>query len=182
MRILVTAATRHGASREIATIVAGILEDAGIEADVRESDDVMSLAGYDGVIMGSAVYMGRWLDAARQVVERCHGEFAGRSVWLFSCGPVGEPAKPDGEPADIAAIRAATGAIEHRLFPGRLVKSELGFSEKVVVAGVRAQYGDYRPWDEIMTWARGIANRIRAADLAATLDTPVAEPVGTRSI
>ena len=133
MKILVTAATRHGSTREIATLVAGILEDAGVETDVPEPADVMSLAGYDGVVIGSAVYMGRWLDPARQMIERCQGEFPGRHVWLFSCGPLGEPAIPDREPADIAAMRAATGAVDHRVFPGRLVKSELGLAEKLVV-------------------------------------------------
>lgn len=172
MKILVTAASRHGSAREIASLAAGILEDAGIETDVREPDDVMSLAGYDGVVMGSAVYMGRWLDPARQMIERCHGEFPGRLVWLFSCGPLGEPPKPDGEPADVAALRAATGAVEHHVFPGRLVKSELGFAEKVAMAGVSAAYGDFRPWDDVMTWARGIADRLRTIDLAATLEIP----------
>ncbi len=177
MKILVTAATRHGSTKEIASLIAGLLEDAGLEADVLEPDDVMSLAGYDAAVIGSGVYMGRWLEPARQVIERCRGDFAGRRVWLFSCGPLGDPAKPDGEPADVEALRVATGAIEHRVFPGRLVKSELGFGERVVVAGVRAPYGDYRPWRDITTWAQGIANGLRSVDLAATLDIPVAEPV-----
>ena len=179
MKILVTAASRHGSTKEIATLIAGLMEDAGLEADVREPDDVMSLAGYDAAVIGSAVYMGRWLDPARQLIERCHGEFAGRRVWLFSCGPLGEPAKPDSEPAEVAALREATGAIDHRVFPGSLVRSELGFGEKVVVAGVHAPYGDYRPWDDITTWARAIANWLRTVDLATILDIPVAEPIGS---
>lgn len=179
MKILVTAATRHGSTNEIARLIARLLEDAGLDADVVEPDDVLSLAGYDAAVIGSAVYMGRWLEPARQVIDRCRGEFAGRRVWLFSSGPLGDPAKPDGQPADVEALQVATGAIDHRVFPGRLVKSELGLGERVVVAGVRAPYGDYRPWDDITAWARGIANRLRTADLAATLDIPVAEPVGT---
>ena len=130
----------------------------------------------------SSAAVSTWADGSilpARLIERCHGEFAGRRVWLFSCGPLGEPAKPDSEPAEVEALREATGAIDHRVFPGRLVRSELGFGEKVVVAGVRAPYGDYRPWDDIMTWARRIANGLRTVDLAATLDIPVAEPIGT---
>jgi len=177
MKILVTAASRHGSTKEIATVIAGLMEDAGLEADVREPDEIRSLAGYDAAVIGSGVYMGRWLDPARRLIERCHDEFAGRRVWLFSCGPLGEPAKPDGEPAEVELLREATGAIDHRVFPGRLVRSELGFGEKVVVAGVRAPYGDYRPWDDITIWARRIANGLRSVDLATTLDIPAAEPV-----
>lgn len=170
MRVLVTAASRHGSTADIARIIGGILQDAGIDTDIREPADVTSLAGYDGVVIGSGVYMGKWLDPARQLVDRCTGDFAGRSVWLFSSGPLGEPAKPDGEPIDADLMRAATAAIDHHVFPGRLVKTELGFAEKVVVAGVRAPYGDFRPWDDVATWTRGIADRLRAVDLAATLD------------
>jgi len=177
MKILVTAASRHGSSAEIARLIGGILEDAGIDVDILEPDDVTSLAGYDGAVIGSSVYMGRWLDPVRRLIDRCHGEFAGRSVWLFSSGPLGEPAKPESETIDVERMRTATGAVDHRVFPGRLVKSELGFAEKVVVAGVRAPYGDFRPWDDVSTWARGIADRLRTIDLATTLDIEAATPV-----
>jgi menaquinone-dependent protoporphyrinogen oxidase len=177
MRVLVAAATRHGSTMEIATIIAGILEDAGLEVDIKAPEDVRSVADYDGVVIGSAVYMGRWLEPARQFVDRCGGDLLGRSVWLFSSGPLGDPAKPDIEPPDAVLMRTATAAIDHQVFPGRLAKSELGFAEKVVVAGVRAPYGDFRPWDDVASWARGIGDRLRTADLAATLDIATATPV-----
>jgi menaquinone-dependent protoporphyrinogen oxidase len=177
MNVLVTAATRHGSTMEIATIIAGILEDAGLDTDVKPPGEVRSVEGYEAVVIGSAVYMGRWLEPARDLIHRVNGELAGRSVWLFSSGPLGESPKPDGELTEIAALRTATGAIDHRVFPGRLVKSELGLAEKVVVAGVRAPYGDFRPWDDLTTWARGIADRLRTIDLAATADIPTPTPV-----
>jgi menaquinone-dependent protoporphyrinogen oxidase len=172
MNVLITAATRHGSTMEIARIIGGILEDRGIDTDIVEPDSVSSLADYDGVVIGSAVYMGRWLEPARELIERCGRDFVGRSVWLFSSGPLGEPAKPDGEPVDVEAMRAATGAIDHRVFPGRILRGELGFAEKVVVAGVRAPEGDFRPWDDVMTWALHIADRLRTIDLAMVLDIP----------
>jgi menaquinone-dependent protoporphyrinogen oxidase len=177
MKILVTAASRHGSSAEIARLIGGILEDAGIDVEILEPDDVTSVAGYDGAVIGSSVYMGRWLEPVRRLIDRCHEEFAGRSVWLFSSGPLGEPAKPESDPIDAEPLWTATGAMDHRIFPGRLVKSELGFAEKVVVAGVRAPCGDFRPWDDVSTWARGIAHRLRTIDLAATLDIPTPTPV-----
>jgi menaquinone-dependent protoporphyrinogen oxidase len=172
MKVLVTAATRHGSTMEIARIIGGILEDRGIETEIVEPDSVSSLTDYDGVVLGSALYMGRWLAPARRLIGRCSGDFVGRSVWLFSSGPLGEPAKPGGEPVDVEHMRAATGAIDHRVFPGRILKGELGFAEKVVVAGVRAPEGDFRPWDDVMSWALHIADRLRTVDLAKVLDIP----------
>ena len=177
MNVLVTAATRHGSTMEIAMIIAGILEDAGVDTEVKRPDDVQSIEGYDGVVIGSAVYLGRWLEPARRLIDRCSGQFAGSSVWLFSSGPLGESPKPASEPVDAEAMRTATGAIDHRVFPGRLDKSELGVGEKLVVAGVRAPYGDFRPWDDVVTWARAIVDRIRTIELAAALAIPASPPV-----
>ena len=160
MKVLVTVASRHGSAAEIGRVVARILADAGIETDVREPASVETLDGYGGVILGSAIYMGRWLEAAREFVARFGPELRSLPVWSFSSGPLGDPAKPEGEPAEVVAMSAATGAIEHRMFAGRLVKSELGFGEKLVVAGVKAPYGDFRPWEDILAWGRGIADRM----------------------
>jgi menaquinone-dependent protoporphyrinogen oxidase len=66
MRVLVTAATRHDATREIAEAISAGLLARGIEAESRPIDKVTDLAGYDAVVLGSAVYMGRWLKLARR--------------------------------------------------------------------------------------------------------------------
>jgi menaquinone-dependent protoporphyrinogen oxidase len=168
MNVLVTASSRHGSTSEIAHVIAGILTDEGLDATVREPEEVTTLDGVDAVIIGSGVYMGRWLEPAKSFVERLGPVLAGRPVWLYSSGPLGEPAKPETEPVDVAAIREATKAVEHRLFAGRLVKSELGFGEKLVVRGVRAPYGDFRPWTDIAAWAQDIARQLAATPVAAS--------------
>jgi menaquinone-dependent protoporphyrinogen oxidase len=165
MNVLITAATRQGSTMQIARIIGAILQDRGIDTDIVEPDSVSSLADYDGVVLGSAVYMGRWLEPARQVIGRCSGDFVGRTVWLFSSGPLGEP-------FDVEPMRVATGAIDHKVFPGRLVKAELRLAEKVVAGGVHAPEGDFRPWDDVVTWALGIADFLRTVALAQALDIP----------
>jgi menaquinone-dependent protoporphyrinogen oxidase len=65
---------------------------------------------FDAVVLGSAVYMGQWMKPARELVEGSSAELAARPVWLFSSGPVGEPAKPADNPVDVAKILQATKA------------------------------------------------------------------------
>jgi len=72
-------------------------------------------------------------------------------------GPLGVPPKPESDPVDIPALVARTRAREHRVFTGRLDTNRLGLGERIVVKGVRAAEGDFRPWDEIRAWAREIA-------------------------
>ena len=157
MRVLVTAASKHGSTSDIAQAIRTALTAHQIEADVRSIENVLTLDGYDAVVLGSAIYMGHWLDPAKRFVERLGPDLRKRPVWLFSSGPLGDPAKPEAPPADAAAMLEATGAREHVVFSGSLDKHRLGLAERAVAAAVKAPEGDFRPWDKIDAWAGEIA-------------------------
>ncbi len=65
-RMLVTAASRHGATAEIAQATGQALAERGLTVAVIPPADVRSIGGYDAVIIGSAVYMSHWLDPAKK--------------------------------------------------------------------------------------------------------------------
>jgi menaquinone-dependent protoporphyrinogen oxidase len=163
MKVLVSAASRHGATAEIARAIGVELDAAGIEADVRRPEDVRSVASYDAAVLGSGVYAGRWLGPAKELIERESDALAARPVWLFSSGPIGDPPKPEEEPADVARLRESTHAIDHRTFAGRLDRRQLGFAERAIVAVVHAPDGDFRQWDAVTAWASSIARQLQAA-------------------
>jgi menaquinone-dependent protoporphyrinogen oxidase len=160
MTVLVSVASKHGATAEIGERIAQELERAGVAAVVVPPEQVTSLEGFDAVILGSGIYAGRWLEPARRLVERHADGLRARPVWLFSSGPVGDPAKPDGDPTDAIPMREATMAREHRVIPGRLDRSELGFAERAITKVVGAAEGDFRPWTEVDAWARSIAGQL----------------------
>jgi menaquinone-dependent protoporphyrinogen oxidase len=162
MRVLVTAASKYGATAEIAAAIAEVLDEHGLEATVLPPKQVKGVDGYDAVVVGSAVYAGHWLKPARELVERLGNELAGRPVWLFSSGPVGDPPKPEEDPVDVADLLAATGAREHRIFAGKLVRKQLSFPERAIVSALRVPEGDFRDWTEIRQWAAGIADAMGA--------------------
>ena len=161
MRVLVSAATRHGATGEIAEAIRGTLVREGFDVDVIEPSRVTGLDGWDAVILGSAIYMGRWLEPARELVERNRAQLLLRPTWLFSSGPIGNPPKPAEEPPEVVAITESIRALGYRLFPGRLEKAELGFSEKAIIAALRVREGDFRPWRDIEAWAMEIAAELK---------------------
>ena len=161
MRVLVVAASKHGATLDIAELIAGTLADAGVEAVVQAPEDVASVDDYDAAIVGSAVYIGRWMSSARQFVERNAIALGNLPVWLFSSGPAGDPPLPAGDPADVAELKRLTHAREHRVFAGRIDRQALAFGEKIVVSAVHAPSGDFRSPAEIKGWAAGIAWSLR---------------------
>jgi menaquinone-dependent protoporphyrinogen oxidase len=167
MKVLVSAASKHGATSEIAEEIGKVLHDTlhergdDVVVDVRPPERVSSVEDYDAVVLGSAVYAGHWLEPAREVVERNAGALSERPVWLFSSGPVGEPPKPaEEESVDVSDILEATGARDHRVFTGRLDKGALGFAEKAIVLALRVAEGDFRDWDAIRIWAGEIATEL----------------------
>jgi menaquinone-dependent protoporphyrinogen oxidase len=170
MRILVTAATRYGATGEIARVIGEVLGERGLDPTVLPPEQVDRLDGYDAVVLGSAVYAGHWLKPARELVDRFGGALAGRPVWLFSSGPVGDPPKPEEDPVDVAELLDATGAREHRVFAGKVDRTRLRFPDRAIVSALRVPEGDFRDWTGIRRWAAGIADALGAGPEAPAGD------------
>lgn len=166
MRVLVSVASRHDATRELGTAIARVLQSAGIKVDVLDPERVASVEPYDAIVLGSAVYAGRWLPAARELADREVDRLRARHVWLFSSGPIGSPPRPEQEPADAIAIQERVDAVDHQVFEGRLDRARLSLAEKIVASAARAQPGDFRPWDDVVEWARWIAAALVPAMLA----------------
>jgi len=160
MKVLVCAATKYGATSEIAQAIADVLAAKGLKVTVIPPEEVSAIEEFDAVVLGSAVYMGRWMKPARELAERQAAALGARPVWLFSSGPVGEPAKPADNPVDVTEILRATKARDHQVFAGKLVKKHLSFSDRAMVSAIRAQEGDFRNWAEIRAWAAGVADTL----------------------
>ena len=158
MKALVAVASRHNATHDIAELVADELQASGLEVDLRAADAVPDITAYDAVVLGSGVYMGRWLPAARHFVDVHKRALRTVPVWLFSSGPLGaEDPKPQGDPVDIPELVEATHAREHRVFAGKLEKRSLGLAERLMAKAVRAPEGDFRDLGAVIEWSRSIA-------------------------
>jgi menaquinone-dependent protoporphyrinogen oxidase len=95
MRVLVAVGSRHGSTIDIANQLAAELRIFGLIADVQNVENVRDLDACEAVVVGSAVYMGRWVPSARSFVERFRTQLTDLPVWIFSSGPLGDPPVPD---------------------------------------------------------------------------------------
>jgi menaquinone-dependent protoporphyrinogen oxidase len=158
MRVLVSAASRHGATSEIADHIATTLKARGLEPINIGPEHVDDLDEYQAAVIGSAVYAGHWMQEARDLAGRVAAHAGALDVWLFSSGGVGDPPMPDSDPVEIADLAEATFARGHRLFAGKVDSAKLNFGERAILRAVRAPEGDFRPWGDITTWAESIAD------------------------
>ena len=159
MNILVAVASRHGSTYEIAEAIADEIEQAGLKADLHEINQHPYLPKYDAAVIGSAVYMGRWLTEAKNFLEENQAELVEMPVWLFSSGPLGDDLseiETETEPYNIDELMSMTRAVGHEVFVGKLDKEQLGLGEKLVVRMVKAPVGDFRDWQAVRSWAKEI--------------------------
>ena len=86
MQILLTASSRHGATDEVAAVIAEQLRAAGIDVVRARPEYVTDIEGYDAFVLGSAVYMTQWTDEAVDFTRRFRDALRDRPVWAFSVG------------------------------------------------------------------------------------------------
>jgi menaquinone-dependent protoporphyrinogen oxidase len=154
VRVLVTYGTRNGSTASIAEIIGSTLRRDGVDADVRSAEQVRSVTGYDAVVLGAALYTGRWHRHARRFARRYGKALRGCPVWLFSSGPLDESADARDIPPVPQAGAAASylNAREHVTFHGRLTENAKGFVARSMVRNGRG--GDFRNPDRIRAWGR----------------------------
>jgi menaquinone-dependent protoporphyrinogen oxidase len=158
MKLLVAYASKHGSTGEIAEVIGKELRKRGYQVEVKTVEEVDDPAGYEGFVLGSALYAGGWLKPAAQFLRANQGLLATRPVWLFSSGPTGE-----GDPNEILDgwtfpedLRPLLETIKPKdviLFHGQINLDKLGFGERMIIKSVKATVGDYRDWLVIRSWA-----------------------------
>lgn len=159
MKLLVTYASKYGSTAEIAEVIGKELSKRNCEVEVKSVEQVGNLDGYDGFIIGSALYAGGWLKAAAEFLRSNLPLLASRPVWLFSSGPTGEgdPNEIVGSgwtfPEDLTALVETIKPRDVILFHGKIDLDKLSFGEKMIIKSVKATVGDYRDWLVIRTWA-----------------------------
>ena len=170
--ILVTYASKYGATREIAEKIGDVLRQAGLQADVLPVDSIRDLSTYKAVILGSAIYIGKWHKEAVKFLKTNEKILSDRPVWLFSSGPTGE-----GDPVQLvegvrlpADLQPVVDRIHPRdiaLFHGYINPDRINFIEKWAVKNVvKKPMGDFRDWDMIVKWTVTIADALKDAEYA----------------
>ncbi len=166
-RILVAYASKYGATEAIAERIAKTLEQAGLPVDCLAVQRAGELAPYGAVVLGSGVYAGQWRKEAATFLKANAEALAERPVWLFSSGPTGK-----GEPSallqgwrfpkKLQPLADRIGPRDFAVFHGALDAAKMNRLERMMIKAVKAPAGDFRDWDAIEAWARGIAEALKA--------------------
>jgi menaquinone-dependent protoporphyrinogen oxidase len=152
--VLVAYATKNGSTREVAEMIGQTLEEQGFAVDVASAAQVDSLAGYDAVVVGGSIYIGRWHRDALALLEREQSALEELPLAVFALGP------KTAEEHDLADSRAQLERNLEKLpgvhpcaiavFGGVVDPAKLHFPLN------RLPASDARIWDVIRAWARAL--------------------------
>ena len=164
-QVLVVYASKYGSTAEIAEKIGEVLTKKGLSVKVTEVNNVHDLSTYRAVILGSAVYIGRWRKDAIRFMKVFEKDLIGKKVWIFSTGPTGE-----GDPVELLegwdfpkSLKPIVEKVQPediKVFHGAVDMEKLNGLHRYMVKKVKAPVGDFRVWDDIIAWAEGIGDKI----------------------
>ena len=153
--LLVVYGSKHGSTQEVAEAIARRLRGRGHEVALRPAADVADLTPYAGVVVGGALYFGRWhRDAARFLVTH-RRELAEHPTAVFAMGP--KTADAEGLAESRAQLDKALTKVHDfdpssvAVFGGVVNPKRLRFPLS------RLPASDSRDWDVIDAWADEVA-------------------------
>ena len=155
-------ATSSAKPASLAEMVGDALREHHITVDVVPVADVASLDGYDGVLLGSALYNTVWNKPAWLFVRRHHQALRELPVWLFSSGPLNDSAADHEIPPTptVARFIRELGARGHMTFGGRLDPNPHGFMARRLA---KEMAGDWRSPAHVARWVDDIAAELAPA-------------------
>ena len=156
-KYLVTYASKAGSTEEVAEAIGAQLRTRNIAADVRPIEEVSDLGGYDRVIVGSAIRMGRWLPQAVDFVKRHAAELTEKQAAIFTVHMLNAD---DGEEsrrqraAYVEAVHAHFTPHQEAFFTGKMDIKRLNLVDRFIARMVKAEDADQRDWNAIRGWAQ----------------------------
>jgi menaquinone-dependent protoporphyrinogen oxidase len=130
-----------------------------IAADIGDANLVDDLEGYDAVVVGGALYNGRWHSDATWFVDRNLDALLATSVWFFSSGPLDDSAR-SGALAPVPQVQELARYADirgHMTFGGVLEAKPAGFLSSLFSWG---KPGDYRDPQQVSEWVERIAAKL----------------------
>ncbi len=158
--ILVAYATRAGSTAEIAAAIGQTLAARGFGVDVRPVKQVSSLSGYQAVILGSAIRMGRWLPEMMTFIQTNQSALNALPTAIFTVHMLNagdDEASRTARESYTAPVRALLPDVPEAFFTGVMDFSRLSFLDRFIARMVKAVESDQRDWDAIRRWAGELA-------------------------
>jgi len=165
---LITYASHHGSTEEIAIFIGEILKQAGIPREIKPVTEEINLNHYSGIIIGAPIHRGQWMDSAIDFAN--HHRKALKKIptrCFLTC--MAKAAQPPNKKS-IKEVQSHKQAVLNLFsdmnpdhigtFAGKLDFSKCTFFAKIIMKFIlyrnKMKAGDYRDWKAIEDWVKNI--------------------------
>ena len=153
--VLIAYATKHGSTREVAEAVADTLQEHGLGVETLPAARVVDVSPYAGVVVGGALYLGRWHPDAVDFLQEHRHTLATLPLAVFGMGPR-TMEEHDAEESRTQLVKALAKVPEIdpcavAIFGGVINPHTLHFPLS------RLPASDARDWSAIRAWATDFA-------------------------
>jgi menaquinone-dependent protoporphyrinogen oxidase len=158
-KFLIAYASRTGSTAEIAQAVGKELDATGNSVEVREIKGIDSIEGYRAVVIGAPVYMAAIEKDVAHFVARHRDGLSRIPVAAFAVGIAPVDHRVGSVEGVLEKLRAALDPVKPvavTMFAGRLELARMSFVQRTMTGLMKVLTGDFRDWDAIRAWARGL--------------------------
>lgn len=159
-KVLVVYASKYGSTGGVADAIGKELCSRNVAADVALIKNARNIGSYQGVVVGSAIYMGKWMSEAVDFVKKNRDTLRQMPVAYFLvCMTLASPTEDnranvlsyvDPILKDVPEIKPfGIGT-----FAGALDYNNLSWLYQKILKSKGTPEGDFRDWKTIRTWAR----------------------------
>ncbi len=159
-RILVGYASKYGSTGGIAETIGKELCNAGATVDVFPARNAINVNSYQGVIIGSAIYMGKWMSEAVDFVKENKDTLSKVPVAYFLVGMTLVRPTEENRAKVLSYMDPILKAVPEikpvgiGTFAGAMNYNNLSWINKKILKSKGTPEGDFRDWNEIRAWAR----------------------------
>lgn len=166
-KVLVAYASFSGSTAETAEFIGKKLSEKKMEADVLPVDKVKSLEGYDAVIIGSGVIMGKMKASAVNFAKKQMNAMSKIPVAFFLVCLTMQNDTPESRKTAsgyIDPVRPYIKPFSEGFFPGRVEFNKIPFPMRLITLlpafKKSVQEGDWRDWKKVEKWIDGVTSKL----------------------
>ncbi len=163
-RVLVVYGTKTGCTAGVAEQIGATFAEAGAIVDVVPVADASSPDGYDAVVVGSGVRVAQWHAPVKEWVTANAAMLKGMPIAFFTAclTMASEPEKADEVRAYTDPIVEETGVqpVDIGLFAGMNEPKTFSLPERLILKVMKAPEGDFRDYEAVVEWTRGVAGKL----------------------
>jgi menaquinone-dependent protoporphyrinogen oxidase len=159
-KVLVTYASKYGSTGGVADAIGKELCSKDVTSDVALISNAGNIGSYQGVVIGSAIYMGKWMSEAVDFVKKNKDTLRQMPVAYFLvCMTLSKPTEENRAKvlSYMDPILKAVPQIKPvgiGTFAGALDYDNLSWLNKKILKSKGTPEGDFRDWKAIQAWAR----------------------------